>query len=117
MLDALLRPDAVAIIGASRTAGKVGHELVANLIDSKFAGPVVPINPSADEVLGLKCYPDLKTYGKKIDLSLIALPTPLVRQAIESAIDAGAGAIVIITAGFKEVGETGAALKKELAAL
>jgi acetyl coenzyme A synthetase (ADP forming)-like protein len=117
MLDALLRPDAVAIIGASRTAGKVGHELVANLIDSKFAGPVVPINPSADEVLGLKCYPDLKTYGKKIDLSLIALPTPLVRQAVESSIDAGAGAIVIITAGFKEVGETGAALEKELAAL
>ena len=117
MLDALLRPDAVAIIGASRTAGKVGHELVANLIDSKFAGPVVPINPSADEVLGLKCYPDLKAYGKKIDLSLIALPTPLVRQAVESAIDAGAGAIVIITAGFKEVGETGAALEKELAAL
>ncbi len=116
MLDALLRPDAVAIIGASRTAGKVGHELVANLIDSKFAGAIVPINPSADDVLGLPCYPDLKTYGKKVTLVLISLPTALVRQAVDDSIGAGAGAIVVITAGFKEVGEAGAALEKELAA-
>jgi acetyl coenzyme A synthetase (ADP forming)-like protein len=116
MLDALLRPDAVAIIGASRTAGKVGHELVANLIDSKFAGAIVPINPSADDVLGLPCYPDLKTYGKKVTLVLISLPTALVHQAVDDSIAAGAGAIVVITAGFKEVGEAGAALEKELAA-
>ena len=117
MLDALLTPKAVAVIGASRTPGKVGHELVANLIDSGFKGPIVPINPSADEVLDLPCFPDLKTYGKEIDLSIISVPTPLVRSAIEDSIAAGAGAIVTITAGFKEVGEEGAVLEKEIAAL
>ncbi len=117
MLDALLRPKSVAVIGASRTPGKVGHEIVDNLIDSGYKGPIVPINPSADEVLGLPCYPDLKTYGKDVDLSIISVPTPLVRPAVDSAIAAGAGAIVIITAGFKEVGEEGAALETQLAAL
>jgi acetate---CoA ligase (ADP-forming) len=116
MLEALLRPDAVAVIGASRTPGKVGHEVVANLVDSKYQGAIVPINPSTDEVLGLPCYPDLAAYGKKINLSIISIPTPLVRQAVDASIAAGAGAIVIITAGFKEVGEEGAALEQELAA-
>jgi acetyl coenzyme A synthetase (ADP forming)-like protein len=117
MLEALLRPKAVAVIGASRTPGKVGHELVANLIDSDFKGPIVPINPSADEVLGLPCFPDLKTYGQKIDLSIISVPTRFVKQSVEDSINAGAGAIVTITAGFKEVGEEGAELERELASL
>ncbi len=116
MLDALLTPKAIAIIGASRTPGKVGHEIVANLIDSNYAGVITPINPSASEVLGLPCYPDLKTYGKTIDLSIISVPSPLVKPSVEASINAGAGAIVIITAGFKEVGEVGAALEREIAA-
>ncbi len=115
MLEALLKPDSIAIIGASRTAGKVGHELVANLIQSGFAGVIVPINPSAKDVLGRPCYPDLKTYGKKIDLSLIAVPATLVSDAIHASVDAGAGAIVVITAGFKETGAPGAAVEREMA--
>ena len=117
MLDALLRPTAIAIIGASRTPGKVGHEVVANLVDSRYAGDIVPINPSATEILDLACYPDLPTYGKTIDLSIISIPTPLVKQAVEASIKAGAKAIVTITAGFKEVGESGAALEREIATL
>jgi acetyl coenzyme A synthetase (ADP forming)-like protein len=117
MLEALLKPHAIAIIGASRSPGKVGHELVANLLESGFEGSIVPVNPSAEEVLGIACYPDLKTYGETIDLSLIAVPSPLVRQAVERSIDAGAKAIVIITAGFKEVGPDGARLEKEIAGL
>ncbi len=115
MLDALLRPKAVAVIGASRTPGKVGHELVANLIESGFEGKIVPINPSATEVLDLPCYPDLKSAEQEIELSLISVPTPLVRQAVHDSIDAGAGAIVIITAGFKELSEEGAAQEREIA--
>jgi len=115
MLDALLRPGSVAVIGASRTPGKVGHELVANLVESGFKGPILPINPSATEVLDIPCHPDLKSAGQEIDLSLISVPIPLVRQAVHDSIDAGAGAIVIITAGFKEVSEEGAAQERELA--
>jgi acetyltransferase len=115
MLDALLRPDSVAIIGASRTPGKVGRELVVNMIESGFEGSIIPINPSADQIMDLPCYPDLKTSGKKIDLSVIAVPTKFVKQAVYDSIEAGAGAVVVITAGFKEVNEEGAAEEHALA--
>lgn len=117
MLESLLYPKSVAIIGASRSPGKVGHEIVANLVKGGFEGPIIPINPSADEVAGLKCYPDLATYGEKIDLSIISIPTKFVKAATESSIAAGATAIVVITAGFKEVGPEGAKLEEELAQL
>ena len=115
MLESLLSPDVVAVIGASRTPGKVGHEIVANLIEGGFEGQIVPVNPSADEILGLKCYPDLKAYGDKIDLSIIAVPTKWVKDAAKSSIAAGAKSIVVITAGFREVGPEGIKLEEELA--
>ncbi|MBN2302290.1 MAG: acetate--CoA ligase family protein [Lentisphaerae bacterium] len=115
MFEALLEPKTVAVIGASRTPGKVGYEILANLKDGGFGGSIVPVNPSADEVCGLKCYPDLESYGKKIDLAVIAIPTAAVRDAIDASITAGAGAIAVITAGFKEVGDAGMALEREIA--
>lgn len=117
MLESLLYPKTVAVIGASRTPGKVGHEILANLINAGFKGEIVPINPSGGDLLGLKCYPDLKTYGRTIDLSIISVPTKLVRAAVESSINANAKAITVITAGFKEVGAEGAALEREIATL
>ena len=114
MLESLLYPKTVAVIGASRTPGKVGHEIVANLMESRFAGQIVPVNPSSDQVLGLTCYGDLKTYGSTVDLSVIAVPIPAVRAAVESSIQAGAKAVVVITAGFKEVGPEGAELEREI---
>ncbi len=114
MLESLLCPKTVAVIGASRTPGKVGHDIVKNLKGGGFQGKIVPVNPSADEVLGLACYPDLKTFGEQIDLSIISVPTRGVKEAIESSIGAGAKSIVVITAGFKEVGAEGAALEREI---
>jgi len=116
-MKALLTPESIAVIGASKTPEKVGHEILANLVNSKFQGTLVPINPKSDELLGLKCYPDLATYGKKIDLSIIVIPSVFVRQAVEDSIAAGAGAVCVITAGFKEVGEEGAQKERELAEL
>ncbi|MBN1435638.1 MAG: acetate--CoA ligase family protein [Sedimentisphaerales bacterium] len=115
MLESLLHPKAVAVFGASRTPGKVGHEVVANMKQAGFEGPIVPINPSADDVLGLKCYPDLRAYGQPIDLSVIAVPNKFVMSAIESSVAAGAKAVVVITAGYKEVGAEGAAEEKKMA--
>ena len=114
-LDSLLYPKSVAVIGASRSPGKVGYEVVANLINAGFTGEIVPINPSAPEVLGVKCYPDLKSYGKKIDLGVIAVPTKAVRPAVEICADAGAGAVVVITAGFRETGPEGERLERDVA--
>ena len=117
MLESLLYPKNIAVIGASRTPGKVGHEIVANLIEGGFQGEIIPVNPAADEVLGLKCYPDLKAFGSDVEMTVIAVPNKFVRAAVESSIQAGAGAIVIITAGFKEIGPDGARREQKLAQL
>jgi len=114
MLSSLLYPASVAVFGASRTPGKVGYEVVANLREGGFGGTIVPVNPTADEILGLPCYPNLKAYGKKVELGVVAVPTKMVRAAVEDAIHGGAKAIVVITAGFKEVDEAGAAMEHEI---
>ncbi|MFH7319064.1 acetate--CoA ligase family protein [Desulfurivibrio sp. D14AmB] len=116
-LHPLLYPASIAIIGASRTPGKVGHDILANLLASGFTGELVPVNPAGSEILGLACLPELKGSGKKIDLAVIAVPRPLVEGAVTDALAAGAGAVVVITAGFKEMDAQGAALEKRLAAL
>ncbi len=115
MLESLFYPDSVAVIGASRSPGKVGHDLFANLIQGGFTGPIVAINPTASEIMGHPSYPSLKAYGQQIDLCVIAVPQPLVEQAVHDAVDAGAGGIIIISAGFKEVDAAGAALEKKIA--
>ena len=117
MLEPLLSPKAIAVIGASRSPGKVGHEILANLKDGGFAGTIIPVNPSAEEILGLPCYPDLKSAKTRIDLSVIAVPAPSVKAAVTASLDAGAKAIAIITAGFKEVDAEGADLEQEIAKL
>ena len=114
MLESLLSPNTVAVIGASRSPGKVGHAVVANLLASGFQGTIVPVNPQANEVLGLKCYPSLDAYGKPVDLAVIVVPPKAVMEALESAIRVGVKAVVVITAGFKEVGPEGAALERVL---
>jgi len=117
MLDFLLYPKSIAVIGASRTPGKVGHEILVNLLEGGFAGQIVPVNPLADEVLGLSCLRGLEAYTGTIDLSIIAVPAPSVREAVESSIKAGAKAVVVITAGFREVGPEGSKMQLEIAQL
>ena len=117
MLNFLFCPKSIAVIGASRTSGKVGHEILVNLIKGGFAGQIIPVNPSADEILGLKCYSDLNTSAASIDLSIIAVPAPSVRDALESSIKASAKAVVVVTAGFREIGPEGAERQAELAEL
>jgi acetyltransferase len=117
MLDFLLYPKSIAVIGASRTEGKVGHEIMTNLIEGGYAGQIIPVNPSADEVLGLKCMRDLDGYKGVIDLSVIAVPAPEVLEAVKRSIKAGAKAVAVITAGFREVGPEGNELQSEIASL
>jgi acetyl coenzyme A synthetase (ADP forming)-like protein len=104
-------------MGASRTPGKVGYALVANLVEGGFEGDIVPVNPSGGELMGLKIYTSLDNYGKPIDMSVIAVPTLAVKEAVVSSLKAGAKTIVVITAGFKEVDEAGARLELEIADL
>jgi acetyltransferase len=114
MLQAFLRPRTIAVIGASSSPGKVGYAVMHNLIQGEFEGEVVPVNPRQTEIMGKTCYPDLREYGGTVDLAVVAVPTPGVIAAVESAARAGAHAAVVITAGFKEVGPEGAAREREL---
>jgi acetate---CoA ligase (ADP-forming) len=117
MLEFLLYPKSVAVMGASRTAGKVGYAVVTNLIQGGFEGDIVPVNPSGGELMGQKFYTSLDEYGKTIDMSVICVPTAAVKGAVISSLKAKAKAVVVITAGFKEVDEEGAALEREIAGL
>jgi len=117
MLKALLYPKNIAVIGASRTPGKVGHEILANLINGSFAGNIVPVNPSADQIIGLKCYKTLKSYEGTVDLGIVTVPRQNIMDVVQSSIDAGVKALAVITAGFRETGGEGARLEQKMAGL
>ena len=114
MLQSFLRPETIAVIGASDKAGKVGHAVMHNLLKGGFGGRLVPVNPRRNEIMGIRCCHDLRDYDGDIDLAVIVVPTDRVKEAVGSAADAGAQAAVIITAGFKEVGPGGAELERDL---
>lgn len=113
-LEALFRPRVIAVIGASRSPGKLGYELVNNLLRGGFQGRIVPVNPSAGDILGLPCVKSLQDLPDGADLALVSVPKALTPEAVKSALDSGVKAIVVITSGFKETGKEGAALEKEL---
>jgi acetate---CoA ligase (ADP-forming) len=117
MLESLLYPNTVVVMGASQTPGKVGHAVLANLITGGFEGTIVPVNPAGGELMGLKVHTSLEEYGKPIDMSVIVVPTWAVREAVVASLKHDARLIVIITAGFKEVDEAGARLEAEIADL
>lgn len=114
MLEPLLTPGTVAVIGASRNPAKIGHAILKNLLDGGFRGTVVPVNPSADRLLDLQAFPGVKDYPGDVDLAVITVPASLVEVAVEDSIAAGARAVVVVSAGFKEIGPEGAAREERL---
>ena len=114
MLQKLFTPQAVAVVGASHTEGKVGHSLMKNLVDHGYKGKIYPVNPKAEEIMGLKCTPDISSLPAGVDLAVIAIPAKLCPQAIEDCGRKGIGAAIVISAGFKEVGAEGKELEGRL---
>jgi acetyl coenzyme A synthetase (ADP forming)-like protein len=113
-LDGFFSPKSVAIVGASGTPGKVGYEILVNMNKAGFDGPIYPINPKADELEGHKCYADLKAIGSVPDLVIIVIPATMVAKVMEQCAELGVKNVIIITAGFKEVGAEGLQLEKEV---
>jgi len=99
-------PKSVAIIGASRDPAKPGHVIFRNFLEGTFKGSVYPVNPRARELFGQPCYKSVLDIPAKIDLAVIIVPAPAVPQVLEECGRAGIKATVIISAGFKEVGNT-----------
>src|SRR5688500_15965923 len=113
-LDAFFKPRSVAIVGASRHAGNIGRKLLDAVMASGFRGAVYPINPKAAEINGLRVYSSVKDLPGEVDLAVIAVPRDAVLGVVEACGIRGVKAIVVITAGFAEVGAEGAALQRRL---
>src|ERR1700676_5625503 len=113
-LDAIFAPRNVAVIGATDKAGSVGRTILWNLISSPFGGAVFPINPQRPSVLGIKAYPKIEAGPDAVDLAVIVTPAPSVPGRVGESVDAGAKGAIVISAGFKEIGEAGAALERQI---
>ena len=116
-MQRLLRPRSIAVIGAARTPGTVGHELVRNLVAGGFKGPVYPVNPSAAHVASLPCFPSVAAVPGEVDLAVVAVPAPAVPEVVEACGRKGVGGLVVVSSHFAEDGEQGAALEREAARL
>jgi acetyl coenzyme A synthetase (ADP forming)-like protein len=104
-MNALMRPKAIAVIGASDSKGKIGNSVMRNLVDGGFPGEIYPVNPKATEILGKKAYADIADLPDGIDMAVFAIPAKFVAQALSQLGDKGVKAAVLIPSGFAETGE------------
>jgi acetyl coenzyme A synthetase (ADP forming)-like protein len=114
-LNKLLKPKSIAVIGASATPGKIGYTVMENLKQSGYKGPVYPINPTAPEILGIKCYPSVSDVPGTIDSAVMCVPVKLVNSMAEECGKKGVKGLIVITSGFSEVGRKD--LEDELVAI
>ncbi len=115
-LDAILKPKSVAVIGASTSPDKMGHEILKNIIDGGFKGSVHPINPKADVILDLPCCKSVKDIEGPVDLAVIIIPARFVPQAVQECGEKGVKGAIIITGGFAEAGDEGEELQQQVVA-
>ncbi len=113
-LDAIFRPETVALIGATDKVGSVGRTVMRNVIGSPFGGTVYPVNPNRPNVLGIKAYPSISEVPEQIDLAVIVSPAPTVPGIMRECAEAGVEAAIVVSAGFKEAGEEGAELERQV---
>src|SRR4030042_4372805 len=114
MLDNFFHAQARAVVGASRSPGKVGYDILKNIIQYGYDGSVYPINPAAPEILGKKAYPSLLKVPGEIDVAVIVVPSKNVLEIIDQCGTRKIDSAIIITAGFKESGIEGSKLEIEL---
>jgi len=114
VLDVMLAPKSVALIGATESPGSVGRTLMENLMDKAFQGDVYPVNPKRASILGVPAYPSIGKVPGPVDLAVISTPAATVPGVITECIEAGIKGAIVISAGFKEIGAQGAELEKQI---
>ena len=102
-LNNILNPASVALIGASRKEGSLGKMFLEAILRMDYKGDIFPVNPKADEINGLKCYPNIHALPFKPSLSVILLPSQLVIESLKELAEFGVKDIIVVSAGFKEV--------------
>ncbi|HEC03571.1 MAG TPA: hypothetical protein ENI81_08545, partial [Phycisphaerales bacterium] len=112
--ESFFNPKSVAIVGASHHKGKVGYEILANMLAAGYEGEIFPVNPQADAIEGLKCYPDLISIGRVPELVVIIVPARVVPAVMRQCAKIKVKSVIVITAGFKEVGKEGRELEEQV---
>ena len=113
-VERLLRPRSIAVIGAGRRPGTIGHELLRNLMKGGFAGPIYPVHPSAERIADLAAYPSVLAVPGEVDLAVVVVPAPDVAEVIEQCGAKKVRGLVVITAGFAETGPEGLVAERDL---
>jgi len=113
-LDAIFSPQSIAVLGTSTSKGKVGHDIFSNILHGGFQGTLYPVNPKAKSILSVRCYESILTIPDSIDLALIILAPAAALKAIEECVIKKVKGVVIISAGFKEVGGEGLEIEEKI---
>jgi acetyltransferase len=113
-LDPIFKPRSIAVVGASRSPTTIGHQILANLVDFGFTGAVYPVNPNAHSLHSIKAYPAIADIPDPVDMAVLSVPKELVLNVAEACGQAGVRGLVVITAGFKEIGGDGVQREREL---
>ncbi len=116
-IEAIFSPRSVAVVGASTTPGKVGHDIFENILRGGFQGTIYPVNPTAKSILCVRAYPSVTDIPDDIDLAILILPPQRAVKAVEEAIAKKVKGIVIVSAGFREVGPEGRAIEDRIVAM
>ncbi len=116
-LDALFAPRAVAVVGASNRELTIGYRIIENLLDFGYTGPIYPVNPKGGEIRGLTAYPSILDTPDPVDVAHIVIKNTFVPACVDDCAKKGVKAVIVNTAGFREIGEEGAALEDQLIAI
>ncbi|KPL81091.1 hypothetical protein ADN00_00770 [Ornatilinea apprima] len=112
-LRPFFNPLGVAVIGASSNPAKLSYGILENLKQYGYSGEIYPVNPKSDVILGLQCFPDIRSVPDPVDLAVVVLPANFAPQVLRDCAQRGIKAVTIISGGFKEVGDEGRALEEE----
>lgn len=113
-LSGFFNPDSMAIIGASEKPGNLSGIILQNLLRACYKGNLYPVNPTYKEVYELRCFPSVNEIPGRIALALIAIPAPNVPKVLRECGDKRIGSVIIVSSGFREMGDKGARLEKEI---
>ena len=113
-IQTIMSPTSVAVVGATNRRGSVGLAVFRNILDAGYQGILYPVNPKAPSIQGVKAYPTLGDIPDPVDMAVLIVPAPMVPGVMEEAAAKGIKGVIIITAGFKEVGGEGVELEKKV---
>ncbi len=113
-LSLLIHPRSIAVIGASKTPGKIGYAVIENIKSSGYKGEVYPVNPKEEEIAGYPAYSSVRAIGKPVDVAVFCVPAAASLAIAEDCGKAGVKHLIVITAGFKEIGGEGKVLEQNL---